>query len=316
LRNHGVAKVWHLTCVFVCFQGPCKATLNKEILEFAVHCGIPGCNWKGPMSNLEDHRRMCEYVLVNYGQAAVCRVSMDPDAGDNPETSRNERQGNAGDQKVHEKNAAGRHLLLLLQYVNHLKGSSSPRGSQSNSPLIDAKLLMKAPLTLKIQDPGGERSFSASPVEEWEVSWCTFLRRVKRVSWLETKLQVFENITSVLSKEMIADLQRCLAQKDAALVRLEKRLHFSEQASYDGVFLWKITDVHQKCYEAICGKVDGFQSPAFYTSRYGYKLCMRIYLNGEGRGRGTHVSLFIVLLKGDYDALLPWPFTHKVTETY
>ncbi|XP_039183049.1 TNF receptor-associated factor 1 [Crotalus tigris] len=342
-------------------KGPCKATLNKEILEFAVHCGIPGCNWKGPMSNLEDHRRMCEYVLVNYGQAAVCRVSMDPDAGDNPETSRNECQnpsglcrdegcrfsrigclfkGNAGDQKVHEKNAAGRHLLLLLQYVNHLKGSSSPRGSQSNSPLIDAKLLMKAPLTLKIQDPGGERSFSASPGEEWEVSWCTFLRRVKRVSWLETKLQVFENITAVLSKEMvtsrqkilafrgqrgldqdmirglelkIADLQRCLAQKDAALVRLEKRLHFSEQASYDGVFLWKITDVHQKCYEAICGKFDGFQSPAFYTSRYGYKLCMRIYLNGEGRGRGTHVSLFIVLLKGDYDALLPWPFTHKIT---
>ncbi|KAM3825394.1 TNF receptor-associated factor 1 isoform 2-T3 [Vipera latastei] len=312
----------------------------------------------------KDHRRMCEYVLVNYGQAAVCRVLMDPNAGDNPETSRNERQnpsglcpsdegcrfsrigclfkGNAGDQKVHEKNAAGRHLLLLLQYVNHLKGNSSPRGSQSNSPLIDTKLLMKTPLTLKIQDPGGESSFSASPVEEWEVSWCTLLRRVKRVSWLETKLQVFENITSVLSKEManshqkilafrgqrgldqdmirglelkIADLQRCLAQKDAALVRLGNRLHFSEQASYDGVFLWKITDVHQKCYEAICGKVDGFQSPAFYTSRYGYKLCMRIYLNGEGRGRGTHVSLFIVLLKGDYDALLPWPFTHKITFT-
>lgn len=35
---------------------------------------------------------MCEYVLVNYGQAAVCRVLMDPNAGDNPETSRNERQ--------------------------------------------------------------------------------------------------------------------------------------------------------------------------------------------------------------------------------
>ncbi|XP_013928039.1 PREDICTED: TNF receptor-associated factor 1 [Thamnophis sirtalis] len=112
----------------------------------------------------------------------------------------------------------------------------------------------------------------------------------------------------------MADLQRSLAQKDAALIRLGQRLHSSEQTSYDGVFLWKITDVHQKCYEAICGKVHSFQSPAFYTSRYGYKLCMRIYLNGEGRGRGTHISLFIVLLKGDYDSLLPWPFTHKVTE--
>lgn len=122
------------------------------------------------------------------------------------------QQGNTGDQKVHEKNAAGRHLLLLLQYVNHLKGNSSPRGSQSNSPLIDTKLLMKTPLTLTVQDPGGESSFSASPVEEeWEVSWCTLLRRVKRVSWLETKLQVFENITSVLSKEMANSHQKILA---------------------------------------------------------------------------------------------------------
>ncbi|XP_070811920.1 TNF receptor-associated factor 1 [Pituophis catenifer annectens] len=343
-------------------QSPSKATLNKEVPEFTVHCGIPGCIWRGPLSNLEDHRRMCEYVLVNYGQAAVCRMLMDPNAVYNPETSRNEHQnpsglgprdegcrfsrigclfkGNAGDQKVHEKNAAGRHLLLMLQYVKHLKGNSSPRGSLCNSPLIDAKLWVKAPLTLKIQDPGGERPFSASPVEEGEVSWCTLLRRVKRVSWLETKLQVFENITSVLSKEMatsrqkilafrgqrgldqdmirglelkMADLQRCLAQKDAALIGLGKRLHSSEQASYDGVFLWKITDVHQKCYEAICGKIHSFQSPAFYTSRYGYKLCMRIYLNGEGRGRGTHISLFIILLKGEYDSLLPWPFTHKIT---
>jgi len=29
-------------------------------------------------------------------------------------------------------------------------------------------------------------------------------------------------------------------------------------------------------------------------------------------GKGTHVSLFFVVMKGDYDALLPWPFRHKV----
>ncbi|XP_070614801.1 TNF receptor-associated factor 1 isoform X2 [Erythrolamprus reginae] len=315
------------------------------------------------LSKEKDHRRTCEYVLVNYGQATVCRMLLEPNAVDSLETTRNGHQnpsglcprvdedcrfvrigclfkGNAGDQILHEKNASGRHLLLLLQYVKHLKGNSSPRGSLCNSPLIDAKLWMKAPLALKIQNPGGESSFSPSPVEEGEVSWCTLLRRVKRVSWLETKLQVFENIASVLSKEMaasrqkilafrgqrgldqdmirglelkMADLQRCLAQKDAALLRLGKRLHTSEQASYNGIFLWKITDVHQKCYEAICGRTPSFQSPAFYSSRYGYKLCMRIYLNGEGRGRGTHISLFIVLLKGDYDSLLPWPFTHKLT---
>lgn len=51
---------------------------------------------------------------------------------------------------------------------------------------------------------------------------------------------------------------------------------------------------------------------AFYTSRYGYKMCLRVYLNGDGTGRGTHLSLFFVVMKGPHDALLRWPFNQKV----
>ena len=47
----------------------------------------------------------------------------------------------------------------------------------------------------------------------------------------------------------------------------------------------------------------------------GYKMCGRIYLNGDGAGKGTHMSLFFVIMRSDYDALLPWPFTQKVTFT-
>uniref|UniRef100_A0A8C6XGE7 TNF receptor-associated factor n=1 Tax=Naja naja TaxID=35670 RepID=A0A8C6XGE7_NAJNA len=52
--------------------------------------------------------------------------------------------------------------------------------------------------------------------------------------------------------------------------------------------------------------------PAFYTSKYGYKMCLRIYLNGDGTGRGTHLSLFFVVMKGPNDSLLRWPFNQKV----
>ena len=30
-------------------------------------------------------------------------------------------------------------------------------------------------------------------------------------------------------------------------------------------------------------------------------------------GKGTHVSVFFVVMRGEYDALLPWPFSHRVT---
>lgn len=57
-----------------------------------------------------------------------------------------------------------------------------------------------------------------------------------------------------------------------------------------------------------------FCSSAFYSSKYGYKMCLRLYLNGDGTGRGTHLSLFFVVMRGKYDALLKWPFSQKVNK--
>lgn len=60
------------------------------------------------------------------------------------------------------------------------------------------------------------------------------------------------------------------------------------------------------------GADSAFHTSAFYTAKYGYKLCLRLYLNGDGTGKRTHLSLFIVIMRGEYDALLPWPFRNKV----
>ena len=51
----------------------------------------------------------------------------------------------------------------------------------------------------------------------------------------------------------------------------------------------------------------------YYVSRNGYKMCIRAYLNGDGSGYKTHLSLFFVLMKGEYDALLRWSFDYKVS---
>lgn len=51
----------------------------------------------------------------------------------------------------------------------------------------------------------------------------------------------------------------------------------------------------------------------FGNSRNGYKMCIRAYLNGDGMGYKTHLSLFFVLMKGEFDALLKWPFEHKIS---
>lgn len=56
-------------------------------------------------------------------------------------------------------------------------------------------------------------------------------------------------------------------------------------------------------------------SPIFLTSQYGYKLQASLFLNGNGAGDGSHISVYIKILPGDYDALLRWPFAHSVSFT-
>ncbi|NXM21073.1 TRAF2 factor, partial [Ploceus nigricollis] len=205
----------------------------------------------------------------------------------------------------HENSAVGAHMLLLLQHMRQLQGALCSKGF-SPRPELNLKSAGKSICDLQ----------------------------------LENKLHVFENIVAVLNKEVessnleilafrrqseldqniirglelkIAELHRCLTQKDAGLSSLHKSLLFSEQASYDGIFLWKITEVGRKLQDSVTGRTVSLYSPAFYTAKYGYKVCLRVYLNGDGSGKGTHMSLFFVVMKGDYDALLPWPFRHKVT---
>lgn len=54
-------------------------------------------------------------------------------------------------------------------------------------------------------------------------------------------------------------------------------------------------------------------SPPFYTHWAGYKLCLKVYPNGYGSGKRSHLSWFIYLMKGEFDASLMWPFSGSIT---
>ena len=47
---------------------------------------------------------------------------------------------------------------------------------------------------------------------------------------------------------------------------------------------------------------------AVYSHFGGYKMCVSIDPNGDGSGKGTHISLFVHLMKGDNDDNLKFPF--------
>ena len=91
------------------------------------------------------------------------------------------------------------------------------------------------------------------------------------------------------------------------------RLSLMENSNYDGTMVWKIPQFTQRMEDARTGKYTSIFSLPFYSGRYGYKMCLRLYILGDGAGKGSHMSLFFVLMKGEFDNILQWPFTHKVT---
>lgn len=98
----------------------------------------------------------------------------------------------------------------------------------------------------------------------------------------------------------------------SCLSDLDLRQLLLENVNYDGHLIWKIDNFQNKMGDAMSGKVNALHSPPCCSKKVGYKFCARLYLNGDGMGKDTHISIFFVLMKSQYDDLLEWPFQHKV----
>ncbi|KAM6273470.1 TNF receptor-associated factor 3 isoform 4-T15 [Porphyrio hochstetteri] len=138
-----------------------------------------------------------------------------------------------------------------------------------------------------------------------------------RVTELEsvdkTAGQGARNTSKCLLETQLSRHDQMLSVHDIRLADMDLRFQVLETASYNGVLIWKIRDYKRRKQEAVMGKTLSLYSQPFYTGYFGYKMCARVYLNGDGMGKGTHLSLFFVIMRGEYDALLPWPFKQKVT---
>ncbi|CAF2887847.1 unnamed protein product [Rotaria sp. Silwood2] len=97
------------------------------------------------------------------------------------------------------------------------------------------------------------------------------------------------------------------------LLSLQEQVNDLQCVSYDGAFVWKITSFLEKMIDAQSERQTSFYSPPFYSSPTGYKMRARLYLNGDGNARRTHMSLFFVLMRGLNNPILKFPFNYKVT---
>ena len=119
------------------------------------------------------------------------------------------------------------------------------------------------------------------------------------------RLTGVEDILSVLQENM-TEITRTYGEVSLTLQTLQA-------TSYDGKYIWKIPDITRRRRDAVTGKTVSLYSAPFYTDRFGYRMCLRVYLDGDGSGKGCYISYFLTIMKGEYDALLEWLFNFMVT---
>ncbi|KAH9365427.1 hypothetical protein HPB48_003217 [Haemaphysalis longicornis] len=106
------------------------------------------------------------------------------------------------------------------------------------------------------------------------------------------------------SHNLLNEKQACLRRKDEMITQA------------DGQFRWLLKEYSRTRRHQRHGTHRYSSSPVFCTGMPGYRLQLRIHLNGMGQSRkGRFMAVQLVLLKGPHDAQLPWPFRHRVTIT-
>ena len=144
-----------------------------------------------------------------------------------------------------------------------------------------------------------------------------------------TQTELLQRISKLEEKIMeTTKLKHKIMEVELKLTELEKRslvpavsspfldmdfdLPFIEN-SCNGHLDWTIPEIKHQLKNAYSGKTLSLYSPPFYTSLFGYKICLRLHLLGDSIGKSTHLSLFFVVMRGEFDSLLKWPFENKVS---
>ena len=123
---------------------------------------------------------------------------------------------------------------------------------------------------------------------------------------VSAKRQEMEKHETVDPTHIVLAMEAVLKQQEK-LKRLEGQV--ARASSFNqGRFTFKMASFrHYKTVSTL------FFSPSFYTSPGGYKMCIRVVANGDGAGQDTHISVYAVVVRGDYDDNLEWPIKGTVT---
>ena len=124
----------------------------------------------------------------------------------------------------------------------------------------------------------------------------------KQIEMLQEELRMQTEKLKELSQQL-------LENKDSQLHVDKQKVSAPSVSQPIGPVILEMPDYYERHRKS----GDEWYSSAFYTHAQGYKMCLSVCANGHGNGQGTHISVYLYLMKGEFDAHLKWPFQGRIT---
>lgn len=269
---------------------------RRDLFKQKARCINPNCTWEDIFKNYDKHDEECPHKLMpcNKCSTEVPRSQMETHLSSECPMRSSGCTGCA--EHIRKITANVQSLAEKLQRLE-VTGARSSSQEPTGNLIGEVKKLEQKNKILE----------ASVKVFHKEI-----LKNQELIATLERQRRLDREMLDAMDKKC-RDIERMVSMSDINIKETELRISSIENACYDGKYLWKLTDFSRKRQDAIEGRTTSIYSEPFFTHRTGYKMCVRLYLNGDGLGKGTHLSLFFVLMRGQYDTLLPWPFRQKVT---
>ena len=318
--------------------------MNRELNGLGVNCTADGCEWTGVLKEYDQHKTNCKHSLVT----CICGMAISEDLLDSHE------EHDCGHTLVacgfdcptkvlrkdldnHNEDFVHVHLAKLHVMCLEIESTTGNTTSEEELMRLSAKVrgmdtlvrsFMQTLSSASQQNGHGAsntQGINGQRLDDLNTEVANTMATIDQLyTNLETRLNNLGQIQRSAEdqqarldamRQTVTSLERNLALRDVSLADLDVRIQSAEYSTHDGSLVWRLSEWKRKFDDARAGRTPSLYSPPFFTSRSGYKMCLRLYPFGDGTGRGSHASLFFVVMRGPFDAVLSWPFRQKVTLT-
>lgn len=187
------------------------------------------------------------------------------------------------------------HTVVACKYRSSGCKQEGKRGEMGAHELDDKlHLHMSLDAIVALQDRATGQEDSATRLQD------TVARLQNTVAGLQNTMAGLQNTVAGLQAENTS-LQGAL---DYTALQLHMAVHSNASVTFE-----------MSNYQKRKAGNEVFRSSTFYSHLRGYHMLLQVDVGGSASGKGTHLSVYTVWVRGKHDAQLKWPFVGKLTFT-